>query len=204
MAVSRAVLSGGYAFYNYGPTKPAVSLQAYPWFNTTDGRWYVFSGVWRTPVNYSTYERRWFVGNLTQLQTYDGGDTLTASPTSGPMWQEDETMRGRSPMGPGDIPTANPAKILSVAEAFGEGSHVQTTAELASHSHRPLATDATGFLGYPAVVGGNLIVNSSSGNDTASSSSTATTGDSAAMPVIHPVVGLYCIKWTGRAYYIVP
>jgi hypothetical protein len=48
MSITYAVLNG-LAFYNIGPDKPSVDDQAYPWLRTTDGRWYVFNGVWRSP-----------------------------------------------------------------------------------------------------------------------------------------------------------
>src|SRR5690242_20197534 len=81
-AAMQAVLPG-LAFYNYGSTKPSVANQQYPWLNTNDGRWYSFSGNWRSPNNYSPFDRRWFAGTLTDLLTYDGGNS-----TFGPMWVE--------------------------------------------------------------------------------------------------------------------
>lgn len=197
----QAVLPGGMAFYNFGASKPSVENQAYPWFRTTDGRWYFFSGQWIAPVNYSVYERRLFYGSLAQLVTYDGGDTGVPSPTSGPMWIVDIDFDGRSPMGPGAIPSANPAKTLAVQEAYGEGAHVQTEAELAEHTHGPDTNLADSILGH-AVVSGQW--NVGGGGDTINQGVIGTAGDSEPMPIIHPCRGIYVVKWTGRAYFAVP
>jgi hypothetical protein len=194
----------GEAFYNYGDSKPDVADQGYPWLRTTDMRWYYFEGVWKSPVpSYSLYERRLFVGSLGDLQTYDGGDTNPASTESGPMWEVDTAFEGRSPMGPGAIASANPAKTLSVEENFGEGAHAQVISELAQHSHAPESTLADGFLGH-AVSGAPATYNVSGGGDTISMGATATAGAGDAFNVTHPVRGAYVIKRTTRTFYVVP
>lgn len=209
MAVSSALLASGMTFYNFGPDKPSVENQAYPWFNTTYGRWYFFNGVWKAPVNYDANERRLWVGTLVQLQSYDGGDGTSGpvTDTSGPMWMEDTAFQGRSPMGPGAIPSSNPAKTLAVAEAFGEGAHAQTATELYPHSHEPDNVKADYFLGHAKASQG--VYNVGQGGDTAQFPLTATAGGNAsgqaeAANVVHPVVGTYIIRPSGRLYYIIP
>jgi hypothetical protein len=195
MAVSNASLEAGQSFYNFGPDKPAVSLQVYPWLRTTDGRWYVFSGVWRSPVNGSTFERRLFVGSLTDLQTYDGGDTGTPSTESGPMWEEDPDFRGRSPMGPGAIPSSDPALTIGVGQDLGAASHVQTTAEMAPHTHQLEAVTNDD--------GGGLLAASNGLPPAAFSVTTTSAGGGTAMSLLHPVRGIYIIRRTSRTYYTV-
>lgn len=97
-------------------------------------------------------------------------------------------------MHPGDIPTANPAKTLAVGENFGEGAHTMTAAELATHDHVVHAFGEGGSL-TDIQAGNNLVAGAGE-----IERDTDETGDGEAMPVIHPVRGLYCIKWSGRLY----
>lgn len=206
MAVSYAQLNGQ-TMFNYGPDVPAIENQSYPWLRTTDGLWYVYLGVWRSPrpliEQNSSYRIMW-VGDEADIPTINGGTAGVATETTGPFWEKDTLFAGRSPMMPGEIPSSNPTKTLNVREVYGEGAHLQTVLELPAHSHPPLAEDATGFLGYPGVPSGNLIVNSTSGNDTASSARTGDTGGSEAMPIIHPVYGCWILKPTIRRFYTIP
>ncbi len=211
-AVLNAVLPGR-TFFNFGDTKPSVENQGYPWLYTVDGRWYTFSGSWKSPVpNPSLFERRWFSGTLTDLLTYDGGSATGTGTEAGPMWQEDTTFIGRSPMHPGLIPetVSTFAKNLLVGENYGDGSHVQTTQELAVHAHFPDATKADGFLGH-AVAGAPATFNVTGGGDTINMAQTGTAGGNGLTPSVtqamnwaHPVKGLYCIMRTNRIYYVIP
>lgn len=182
----------GSAYYNYGSTQPSVENQGYPWLNTNDGRWYTFVGRWRTPSNYSTGERRWWAGSLADLVTYDGGES------GDPMWEEDTDFQGRSPMGPGAIPSANPSKTLTVGENYGEGAHTMTEAELVEHTHEPPEGIAN-YIGY-VEAGQPSSYEATGGTEMMTFGETAATGDGEAMPIIHPVRGLYCIKWTGKQF----
>jgi hypothetical protein len=160
-------------------------------------------------MNRDANERRIFVGSLTDLRSYDGGDGTAgpATSTSGPAWQEDTDFQGRSPMGPGAIPTSNPAKTLSVGEDFGEGAHAQASTELYPHSHPPgdIFNAFAGFvkpgqlssyeigggteierMGFTGLQGGNASGNADPAN------------------VVHPCRGAYIIRATARAFYTVP
>lgn len=193
-AVTHAVLEAGMVFYNYGPDKPSVANQAYPWFRTTDGRWYYFSGVWKSPVNYSLFERRIFTGSTTDLETYDGGDGGLASPTSGPMWEVDTVYNGRILMGSGAIPTSSPAKVLAVGEDYGAGSQTLTTAQLPAHSHQVTTATNDSGSGYPYT---------GTGSTAGVAYATSQTGSGEAVSIIPPVSGVLFIKWSGRLYYTV-
>ena len=213
-ALMQAVLPGQ-AFYNYGDTKPTPENQIYPWFRTTDGRWYYFSGKWKAPIgDYSAFERRWFAGNLTDLLTYDGGDTNPPSAGSGPTWQEDTAFIGRSPLHPGLIPettTVSPFnKTLNVGEAYGDGSHVQVASEMPVHAHTPDTTQADSFWGH-AAAGSPATGNVLGGGDSIRLPQTGYAGGNGLTPsvtqpmsLVQPVLGLYCIKRTGRTFYVVP
>lgn len=208
MAVSNALLQGGLAFYNYGDTKPDVTLQGYPWFRTTDGRWYYFSGVWKSPMNRSSFERRLFVGTLTDLLTYDGGDNGAPSATSGPAWEESTEFRGRSPMGPGAIPTSQPAKTLNVGEDYGEGAHVLLATEFPSTLtlKANLPGNRTNLEGgapqWLAPIGsaGALLTTPTTEDATFPFQND---GGDVAHQTTHPVHGCYVIKPTNRQFYTV-
>ncbi len=202
MQASYAALSGQ-TFFNYGADEPAPEFRTFPWLNTTDGRWYSYLGAWIQPYNYDFNERRLYVGDLTALQTYDGGDTGAPGTMSGPTWVEDTEFIGRSPMGPGAIPTSNPAVTLNVATNAGEGAHAQTSEELYPHSHEP-NDDFSGFLGL-VKPGKPSNFEITGGTEVRSMGTTAleggnADGDAEPANVIHPVRGAYIIKWTGRLY----
>lgn len=219
----KAVLANGRSFYNIGDTKPAPEFQIYPWFNTSQGRWYVFNGVWRSPNNLNANERRLFTGTLTDLLTYDGGSAGTVTPTSGPTWVEDENFRGRSPMGPGAIPTTDPVKTLSVVEDYGEGEHTLTQAEggVGTHTHAFGQTNATSDDAYFSNPGLNTVatyqgfyITGSNGriltDQTTADLFTLPSGsDGAGLPtpdgfnIVHPVRGCYVIKPSGRTFYVI-
>lgn len=202
----KAVLNGQ-TFFNYGSTAPDPEFRSYPWLRTTDMRWYEYVGVWRSPVNYSPFDRRLFSGTLTDLQTYDGGDTNAPSPTSGPMWVEDTDAIGRSPMHPGAIPTSNPAKTLNVGEAYGEGAHALIATELPAVL--PLTANLPGHrtnleAGAPqwlCPTGSGGTVGTTPSTEDATITFNNTNGD-VAHQTTHPVIGRYTIKWSGRLYYV--
>lgn len=213
-AVMFAKISGQ-SYYNVGATKPAVQFQAYPWLNTTDGRWYQFSGQWISPHpwQYATSLglRLEWEGTEADLKLFDGGDAGALSSVSGPMWEIDHNYDGRSSMGPGTIPTSNPSKVLAVTEDFGEGAHQMTIEEVGPHIH-PLQTEAS-----ITNAGGTIdVVNTGVGGPGLQIGLTgvatnvlevlantyATTQQN--MPVIHPVRGCYKIRRTTRIYYAVP
>ncbi len=205
-----AQLAGGLAFYNYGDDLPAVENQGYPWLRTTDGLWYIFSGVWRSPrpiCEQDIYYRILWMGSEANVPLKDGGTAGVADESTGPFWEIDTAFAGRSPMAPGEIPTSNPTKNLAVGEAFGEGAHAQTAQELYPHTHTPDPTQADGFLGH-AVVGAPATYNVGGGGDTISMPQTAAAGgntDEEAEPsnVVHPVLGCWVLKPTIRKYYTV-
>lgn len=219
-----ALLANGRSYYNIGPTKPAPEFQAYPWLNTNDNRWYVFNGVWRSPNNYNTNERRLWVGDLTQLVTYDGGTAGTVSPTTGPMWIEATEFQGRSPMGVGNIPSTTGPVAITVTQQYGVGEYTLTDANgaVGSHTHlfglrNPSGDDAYfSMLGAPTttpnyqssyITGSNGVIIA---NQTTADLQTLKSGSGGAgntptpFSIVHPVVGTYIIKPSGRQYYTVP
>jgi hypothetical protein len=221
-ALLKAVLPGQ-AFYNFGPTKPGVEFQDYPWFRTTDGRWYYFSGVWRAPNNYDGNERRIFMGTEAQLAVYDGGDTGTPSPTTGPMWVVDTDFNGRSPIGVGDIPGTDPVKTLALDENYGDGQHTLTEVEggVGSHTHAFGKVNPGNDDAYFSKVGARTVAGYTGfyiSGDNGNLEPPLTQADLFTLPpgsdgagvtpvpfsVVHPVKAVNIIKPSGRLFYTVP
>jgi hypothetical protein len=171
------------------------------WRKPSTGLTYEFSGgAWVTPnLEPAGGEvRRWFDGTLVALQTYDGGSVGVVGSNSGPMWEEDTSWIGRSPMHPGAIPSNTPAKNLALDENYGEGTHTQTTAEVGPHNH---TITGQGVMTFP---GGTPAKGTSAGNDFSTTDVISTDASPAATPmnIVHPVRGIYCIKRTARVNYV--
>lgn len=134
MEISRALLPGGMAFYNYGDTVPAVDFQGYPWLRTTDMRWYRYEGVWLSPNPETSLDvRRLFVGAEADVWSYDGGDGSDPSVTaptanSGAMWEVDHAYDDRLPFGA--------SATVPVATNAGSASISLTEANLPEHTHK--------------------------------------------------------------------
>lgn len=207
-----AYLPNTYNTHNYGSTTPIAEDRDKAWFRLFgDGspdRWYVYyNGAWVAPhpVPASGSERRLWVGDLTSLQTYDGGSAAAVSATTGPFWEEDTNFQGRSPMGPGAIPTSNPAKTLAVGENYGEGAHLQTAQELGPHthpfSHARVEGSGSGDITGTDVIQGDIGTGPQTGTASALTNTYATTQQT--MPVVHPVRGIFVIKRSARTFYTV-
>jgi hypothetical protein len=205
-------------------TAPADTTKI--WFKTVGGlpsdpnqfyKWNPSLGLWvrANSAAASGNDLRLFEGTIGgggDLETYDGGSAGVVGDASGPMWEEATEYRGRSPMGVGAIPTANPAKSLALAEDFGEGAHLQTTDEVGSHKHEEGIYVRTSVTGYWVPANGstasgtgdlaqdvNLVLDRSlpfTANNTYGASGQQT------MPVVHPVRGVYFIRRTARIYYV--
>lgn len=154
--------------------------------------------IWRHEIPAASSYRALYVGDITSLLTFDGGNVGSA-PYAGPFWEVDTDFAGRSPMAPGEIPTANPAKTLSVNENYGEGAHMMSSEEVGPHTHvidRKLVKSGSGAeQGIEwSEASEDLVL---SDIPTLPNEYTST---QQGMPVIHPVRGVYIIKRTARVY----
>jgi len=211
-----AQLSGtGFAVILNQETVPGVNDVGKLWRQPSTaarGLYSFVGGAWIIPhpSPASGSERRLWAGTLVELRSFDGGDGSATAPAGnvGAMWEEDTDMTGRSPMHPGDIPTATPSKTLTVGENYGEGSHTQTEDEVGTHDH-PLLADASILNGRNVKVVGTGVGGAGLyiGN-TGPPSTDLSVGDNTyattqqPMPVIHPVRGLYVIKRSARVNYV--
>jgi len=118
-------LPNEFAFAIMGPNQPTVEQRGRIWAKTDASTgvivgfftWNLVVGAW-TKNHWNggvvpTYERRIFVGTLTQLETYDGGEAGTVSQSTGPFWQRDTAFSDLWPLGVGTL-IAAPLGTLAV------------------------------------------------------------------------------------------
>jgi len=84
------------------------------WMNTSDDRIYRWFGAWtsRHPFSTSSKVRYWYLGTLTDLETFDGGEAGAVGASLGPMWEEDTDFIGRIPLHVGALPTSGTVTAL--------------------------------------------------------------------------------------------
>lgn len=207
-------LAVGIRFVNFGDTEPTPDFRIYPWFKTISGypdKWYVYIGAWLSlhpiPAGPSGFRCGW-VGTEPDLQTYDEGEIAVTTLTTGPFWEVDHDFDGRSPMGPGTIPDANPAKALSVGEDYGKGAELAGADTVAPHTHPfsgdPAILTATGGLKtvIPGVGGAGVQIGlTGTAQPDITISPNTFTASQEALSVIHPIRGLFQIKRSIRKYY---
>ena len=194
----------GNSFFNFGPTVPTLNNQIYPWLDE-NGFWWVFSnGYWtrRNPVAAGGSERRIYVGTTSDLQTYDGGNTNTASDWSGPMWEVDTAFEARFPVGVGTFAASGVVSVngttTSTAVA-GEDKHTLVVGEVPSHTHQILDQYINLVQRGTADSGVFSATNRSEG--TANLLPTTSSGGGAAHNNLPPFYGVYFIKRSSRVYY---
>lgn len=205
----QAVLANGRSFYNYGDTQPDPSLQAYPWLNTNDMRWYRYDGVWISNNPRTTGMHTWeeFTAE-SDIWSYDGGDgtdPFTNPPTdrSGAMWVLDTKYNARGPISPGTGPQGT---VIGYGSVGGEDLHTLLTAEMPSHTH-PVQTDAVWAAGRDTLVIAEPGANSA--GPIGIGATGATGGNTSVTPVVTtphnnlaPYVGMACIVRSARVYYV--
>lgn len=189
---------------------PGVDQRNFLWRKPTKGnlifQW--ITAAWVCPHPYAPNDpvaSMWVEATPAEIWAFDGGDGSDPDvviPTAGvgAMWKVDHAYDGRSPMGVGAIPGSDPAISIAKGQNLGEGSHVQTIAEMPAHTHGPKESDADGILGH-AIAGAPATYNVLGGGDTISSPTTGTTGGGTAFGIVHSVRGMYRIIRTGRQYY---
>lgn len=88
---------------------------------------YVFvGGLWLSRHTLETGSVIMWKGDITTIDTFDGGAAGAVSLYSGPMWQIATGMAARFPIAPGTLPSAT---VLASGDTGGEEKHVLTSAE---------------------------------------------------------------------------
>jgi hypothetical protein len=194
----------GNSFFNFGSTTPALNNQVYPWLDE-NGNWWVFSnGYWirQNTVAAGGSERRIYVGNTTDLQTYDGGAVGTVSNWTGPMWEVDTAFDARFPVGAGAFAasgTVSTQGTTTSTAVAGEDKHTLVVGEVPSHTHQILDQYINLVQRGTADSGVFSATNRSEG--VANLLPTTSSGGGAAHNNLPPFYGVYFIKRTGRVYY---
>lgn len=208
LSLTQFSLAAGQTFFNYGNGVPTAENRVYPWIRSVGGYpdrlYYYGAGQWLSkhplPPDFTAIAPA-SITSQALLDTWDEGEAGVVGIYTGPFWTIDTDFDGRSPMGPGAIPSANPAKTLAVGEAYGEGAHTQLVNEVGPHTHEASPNDMVSTGGGSSVG----IMRGDSGNPltdlTILANTYAAPGTQQAMPVIHPVRGRYFIKRTGRLHY---
>lgn len=113
MGQIRVLFPSQYSLFIIGSSEPTVEQRDYAWMKTDaitgiiQGifTWSALYGLWLKPHwNANTVpssERRAWIGSLTSLQSYDGGESATVSETTGPFWERDTNMDDKFPLGVG-------------------------------------------------------------------------------------------------------
>lgn len=164
---------------------------------------FIYAGglwLWPHPVAASSGFRWMWAGNPADIPTLDGGTAGIATPTTGPFWEIATEFEGRSPMGVGAIPGANPAKSIASGEQFGEGAHTQLADEVGPHTHEPSPKIMATSPGSGSVQGILFGGTGDARPDLAVLANTYSAGTQSAMPVVHPVLGIYFLKRTQRQW----
>ena len=190
--LTTAYVDGAYSLFNYGPNEPSATDRDKPWIRTVgsepDRVYIYYNGSWKSlhPVPPNSSERRMWVGNTTELATYDGGNA-----SDGAMWEVDTALQDRFPIGVGDTAAAPKA----------EGGEKDTTLEeknLPPHSHDLNHTERAYANGSQHTGEGSFIA----GAKTVTGMITAGSGQkSESFTNLPPYYGVYFIKRTNRKYY---
>lgn len=118
-------LPNEFAFAIKSSSQPTVEQRDRIWAKVDDSTgvvigfytWNLVVGAWvknHWPLGViPTNERRIFVGSLTALETYDGGEAGTVSQSTGPFWTRDTAFSDLWPLGVGALITA-PLGTLAV------------------------------------------------------------------------------------------
>lgn len=198
VALLSANLQGTLNSFNYGSSTPVPADQDKPWLKLNssgypDGQYWVFKGgFWLKQHPLVPGIVTMWEGDITTIDTFDGGDTGAASLTTGPMWERVDGLNGRFPLGVGtQITSGTP---INVADQGGEETHLLTVDELAAHFHIVNAV--------PDDTSGNGSQRLRGVSDPAAA--TATTQDAGGdMPHnnLPPFYGICFIRRTSRLYY---
>lgn len=185
--------------------------------------WHATVGHWvsRHPLGPEDPRPQMYVGSLSDLATFDGGDIGAPGIASGPMWEQFTPLTGRVPIGVGLIPGSTPPITTALNDTGGEAQHVLTGAEgaVADHTHPigvcdPASDD--GFFPIEAVETtpnwtGHYITGSGSTPATAETTANlftleANNGNgvtSDAHNNLQPYLAVYWIRRTGRIFYVI-
>jgi microcystin-dependent protein len=202
--------------FTISATKPSSTSNV--WFRIDSlGRYlgtYIFGqGSWLSAHPMQPGFTVWWFAALPTFTTYDGGDSSSVGPASGPMWQQAKDGNGtviaaEFVISAGTLPSAT---VLSIGGSGGEETHVLTAAEIASHQHKvgiaSLNTDSwmiygTTTTGIPGSA--TQLVQSASGPVGKQPLTAIDGGSDGSHNNMPPYVVGYLLQRTARIFYSVP
>jgi hypothetical protein len=192
-----ANLNGALNVFNYGNSTPAPADQDKPWIRTDasgypTGLWVYKGGFWLQKHPQVPGQVIMWEGDITTLDTFDGGESAVVSLTTGPMWERVTALNGRFPLGIGTQITSGTA--ITQGLTGGEEDHVLTVSEIPPHMHIVNATpDSSGGTG-----GDRLRRVTTPANAT---ETTQDTGGGLAHNNLPPWLGIGFIRRSARQYY---
>ncbi len=132
------------------------------WFNPATGHSLSYSlpdAAWLMvhPEVPGGFARKIYMGDLTSLITYDGGDNGGAGRVSGPMWEQDTVFNGRFPLGVGNLPDVVNGIVAILLGATGGHNELAIIKDNLPAATVDVLTDIVGQagVGSPESVVGN-------------------------------------------------
>lgn len=197
VALLSANLNGSLNVFNDGNSVPAPADQSKPWYRSnvdgTPDRWYRYSGgSWisrhpQIPGLIAPWE-----GDISTVDTLDGGEVAAVTATTGPMWQRVTELNAKFPIGIGTLPGGT---VLAVGSTGGEENHILITSEMPRHAH-VLRCDTKMELGSDVRRARN---NDATNND--ADVATDFAGGDQPHNTMPPYYALNWIRRTGRIFY---
>lgn len=192
----RALFSGNEI--NIGSSTPAAADRTKPWIRinsdgTDDGVWQFFGGYWIQKHPMAQGMVICYEGTLTDLPTFDGGESAAVTNISGPFWEEVTAMQARSPIHPGTLTSGT---VINVGDNIGEEKHIMTATELISHTH-VIKTFSAGSIDGD---GGHILNEPDPASDVDHTTEATGSDPPDGMNNIQPSRGIYFIRRTARLY----
>jgi len=200
----------GTVYYNMGDTEPPADRREFAWVRTGAGTldglyyWNVNVGAWVKPhpIPASSDVRLIYVGSLSDLQTFDGGDTGPIGEASGPMWEVDPEFAAKFPVGVGTFQNAGTIAVgdsTTDKNVAGEDEHTLKLDEIPEHVHQ-IEFDRQDTSGGGQM---NTVYNGSDSGAIVNGvvKNSAPAGGSEPHNNLPPMIGVYFIKRTSRVYY---
>lgn len=217
-----------------GPTEPPANQRDRIWFNSSPTclKFYFYvNGDWMRvyDVPASSNQESIWKGAEADLVTYAGGSAGGVGPATGPLWEVDHEIDGRTIVGPGNIPGTSPAVSITIGATVdsnsltGEYQVTLTEAQGATGSHThafglshngndDAYFNKGGLNTVPSYLG--FYITGSNGNveqaqTTADLYTSAPGADGAGVTAIGhnnmmPYIGRFVIKRTARIYVLSP
>ncbi len=187
-------------------TKPADTTVVWKQINTQGQplRDYIFvGGLWLSRHTLEPGSIMLWGRALPNFTTFDGGDALTPSILSGPMWEEATELRAKFPIGAGTLPSG---AVLAVGDTGGEETHTITVAQMPTHTH-PITAPATNdpSNGKGTIAGRNSISTIETYNDVDNGGmSIANAGGGMPLTIMPPYYALYFLRRTQKEFFAIP